>query len=157
MTLMDANEYDASRDRKRRLLILSIVIAVIVLAWAAYHLRNYSQRHAADKFFAAIQKQDYESAYGIWQNDPGWKQHQDKYQTYSYADFFRDWGPGGEWGLVKNYSIDCSFATTSGVIVQATVNQRAQHPYLWISKKDNTLSFSPTEIQCGNWFAWLTE
>jgi len=43
------------------------------------------------------------------------------------------------------------------VIVQVTVNGRAEHPYVWVQKSDKTLSFSPSEIQCGNWWAWLVE
>jgi hypothetical protein len=43
------------------------------------------------------------------------------------------------------------------VIVQVTVNQRAEHAYVWVEKSNRTLSFSPTEIQCGNWLAFLTE
>jgi len=37
------------------------------------------------------------------------------------------------------------------------VNGRAQHAYLWVKKADNSLSFSPSEVQCGNWFGWILE
>ena len=157
MTLMDAEQYDVARARRRRMWIISTVIGILILAWLAYHYRNYRERHLVDEFFAAVQKQDYESAYAIWLNDPEWKQHPQKAANYSYSEFYRDWGPGGEWGLVKNYSVNCSLATPSGVIVQVRVNGRAEHGYLWVSKSDKTLSFSPTEIQCGNWWGWLTE
>jgi hypothetical protein len=156
MTLLDAQQYDVARERRRRIWIVCIIVGVLVLAWAAYHLRNYPERHAADKFFAGLQKQDYDTAYAIWFNDPHFKEHPQKYSEYPYNDFYRDWGPGGEWGLVKNHSVDCSFATNSGVIVQVTVNRRAEHAYLYVSKADKTLSFSPTEIQCGS-LSWLTE
>lgn len=156
MTLLDAKQYDAARERRRRLCIIGIVIAILVLAWVAYHLRNYPERHAVDKFFTALERQDYDAAYGIWFNDPKFKEHPQKYANYPYSDFYRDWGPGGEWGLVKNHSVDCSLATESGVIVQVTVNQRAEHAFVYVSKADNTLSFSPTEIQCGS-LSFLTE
>jgi hypothetical protein len=119
--------------------------------------RNWPEERVVDHFFAALQRQDYESAYAIYFNDPNWRQHQQKYSQYTYADFYRDWGPGGEWGLVKSYSVDCSLSSGSGVIVQVTVNQRAEHAYMWVQKSDKTLSFSPTEIECGNWWGWLTE
>lgn len=159
MTLMDAQQVDAKRDRRRRMVITVVMILGLVLAWIAYHLRNYSQRHAVDQFFAAIQKQQYEAAYGVWFNDADWRQHSDRYAKYPYNDFYRDWGPGGEWGLVKSYSVDCSLSPSgsSGVIIQATVNDRAEHAYLWVEKSDRTMSFSPNEIQCGNWVGFLTE
>ncbi len=157
MTLMDAAQFDAARERRRRRLIIAVVILVLLGAWTAYHLRNYPHRRAVDKFFDALEAQKYEDAYGLWFNDPNWRQNLPKDSKYAYNDFYRDWGPGGEWGLIKSHSVDCSLATDSGVIVQATVNQRAQHAYLYVVKADKTLSFSPNEIQCGNWLGWLTE
>ena len=159
MTLMDAQQYDDTRARQRRTRIIALIVVVLVCAWVGYHLRNYPERTAVGKFFAAVQKQDYESAYGVWFHDPDWKQHQSKYSNYQFNDFYRDWGPGGEWGVMKSYTVDCSFSPSggSGVIVQVTVNQRAEHAYVWVQKSDRTLSFSPNEIECGNWLSWLTE
>lgn len=159
MTLMDAKQYDPTRDRKRRNVVIAAILIVLIFAWVAYHLRHYSERHAVDKFFAAVKAQKYEDAYAIWFNDSAWQQHQNKYSRYAFSDFYRDWGPGGEWGLVKDYSIDCSVSPSggSGVIVQVTVNHRAEHAYVWVEKSDHTLSFSPNEVDCGNWFGWLLE
>jgi hypothetical protein len=159
MTLMDAQQYDDTRARERKTRIIIIVLVVLLCGWVFYHLRDFPERTSVGKFFAAIQKQDYESAYAIWFHDPDWKQHQQKYANYQFNDFYRDWGPGGEWGLVKSYSVDCSLSPSagSGVIVQVTVNQRAEHAFVWVQKSDRTLSFSPSEIECGNWLSWLTE
>jgi hypothetical protein len=159
MTLLDAKQYDPTRDRRRRNIIIVAVIVVLVGAWVAYHFRNQPERSAASRFFAALQKQDYPAAYAVWFNDPNWKQHPSKYPNYQYNDFYRDWGPGGEWGLIKSYAVDCSLSpgSGSGVIVQVTVNQRAEHAFVWVQKSDKTLSFSPTEIECGNWLSWLIE
>ncbi len=35
---------------------------------------------------------------------------------------------------IKTYSVDCSLSPGSGVIVQATVNGRAEHPNVWVEK-----------------------
>jgi hypothetical protein len=159
MTLMDAQQYDDSRARRRRTRIILIALVALVAGWVLYHLRDYPERNVVGKFFAAVQKQDYESAYALWFHDPEWKQHQQKYSNYQFNDFYRDWGPGGEWGLVKSYSVDCSYSPSSGsgVIIQVTVNHRAEHAYVWVQKSDRTLSFSPNEIECGNWMSWITE
>ncbi len=157
MTLLDAKQYDFSRDRRRRNRIIIITVVLIVIAWAAFHYRNYPERRVVSKFFAALQKQDYGAAYGIWFHDPDWKQHPEKYSAYPFNEFRTDWGPGGEWGVIKDYSVDCSLSPGSGVIVQVTVNGRGEHPNVWVEKSNKTLSFSPNEIQCGNWWAWLVE
>jgi hypothetical protein len=159
MGLMDAQQYDPTRDRRRRNAIIAIVILVLIAAWVAYHFRDYPERNAVSKFFAALQSNNFETAYAVWFHDPDWKQHTNQYSTYPFNDFYRDWGPGGEWGVVKSYAVDCSLSPGegSGVIVQVTVNHRAEPAYVWVEKSNRTLSFSPNEIQCGNWWAWLTE
>ena len=154
---MDAQQYDEARGRRRTRLIIVSVIAGMFLAWVVFHLRNYPERRVADNFLSALQQKDIERAYGIWIQDPNWKQHPSKYANYSYGDFDRDWGPSGDWGIIKSHRIDCSYSSGSGVLVQATVNDRAEHTYLWIDKADKTVHFSPNEIDCGNWYGWLTE
>ena len=159
MTLLDAQTYDFARARRRKVQIITAILCVLLLAALGWWFRNWPEERVVDHFFAALQRQDFESAYGIYFNDPAWRQHQQKYHQYTYADFYRDWGPGGEWGLVKSYKVDCSLVPSggSGVIVQVTVNGRAEHAYVWAQKADGTLSFSPTEIECGNWWTWVTE
>ncbi|MBZ5570321.1 MAG: hypothetical protein LAO09_00400 [Acidobacteriia bacterium] len=157
MTLLDAQQYDPARDRRRRNRVIVLIVVIVICAWVAYHFRAYPERAAVGRFFAALQKQDYEAAYAVWFRDPDWKQHQEKYSSYPFNDFYRDWGPGGEWGLVKSYNVDCSLSPGNGVIVQVTVNSRAQHAYVWVQKSDKTLSFSPSEIECGNWWTRVTE
>ena len=157
MTLLDAEQYDLARERRHRRRIAVAVVLLLIVAWAAYHFRHYSERNAVDKFFASLQSQNYEAAYGIWFRDPDWKQHLSNYSAYPFNDFYRDWGPGGEWGLVKSFHVDCSLSPGSGVIVQVTVNARTTHAYVWVEKSNRTLSFSPNDIECGNWWTWITE
>ena len=61
MTLMDAEQYDPGRDRRRRRRIVVVIILVLIAAWVVYHYRDYPERNAANKFFAALQSQNYET------------------------------------------------------------------------------------------------
>ena len=157
MTLMDAQQYDESRDRRRRKLIMISVFAVLIIAWVLYHMRNYRERQEVAKFFVALERQDVDRAYALWMKDPNWKQHPQKYSNYSFGDFSQDWGPSGEWGIIKSYQINCSYSSGSGVIVEVTPNQRTEHANIWVDKSDKPLHFSPNEIDCGNWWGWLSE
>ncbi|HEY1262461.1 MAG TPA: hypothetical protein VGF06_03000 [Terriglobales bacterium] len=146
MTLMDAKVPDLARERRRRILLLTIVIVIVVLAGLAWGLRYWPEEHVADKFFAALQKQDYETAYGVYFHDPGWKQHPQQYAKYPYNEFYTDWGPGGEWGLIKNYKIEVAGNCPgggSGVVVQIIVNGRSERARLYIEKVDKTVSLPP--------------
>ena len=154
MTLFEAKPYDPARARKRRVQIISVVVVIIVLGLAAWHFRYWREEQQVNKFFDALQTQSFENAYGIWMNDPDWKQHPDKYARYTFNDFIKDWGPGGEWGIVKSHSIDGTavpkggnagaFVSPSGVVVVVTVNERiGDKAHIWVEKSDKTLSFSP--------------
>jgi hypothetical protein len=146
MTLLDAKEYDPARERKRRTRIITSVVLFIVLAFLGWWFRYWPEERVASHFFDALEKQQYETAYGIWMHDPQWRQHPDRYIKYPYNEFYQDWGPGGEWGLIKSYGIYAAGSPPgggSGVIVDVTVNDRAQRARVWVEKSDKTMSFSP--------------
>ena len=146
MTLMDAKHYDEAAARRKKIRILTTVSVLLVLGILAWKFRFWPEERLVDKFFAAVQRQDYETAYGLYMADPTWKQHPEQHPMYPYNEFYRDWGPGGEWGLVKSYKI---YATGecpkggSGVIVEVVVNDRAEHEQIYVQKKEKTFSPSP--------------
>ncbi len=145
-TLFEAKPYDPVRERRRRILILGIAVVVIVVGSVLWWFRYYPEERRVDKFFDALQEQKYEDAYGVWMNDPNWKQHPQQYARYKFGEFYIDWGPGGEWGLVKNHHVDDVAVPKgggTGVVVVTTVNQRAEKSCIWVEKSDKTLHFSP--------------
>ena len=155
MTLFEAQPFDPVQARKKRIRITAIVVLVLVCLILAWNFRHYPQEHLVDTFFAALQQQNYEKAYGIWNHDPDWKQHPQKYASYTFGDFMKDWGPGGQWGIIKTYHVDGSAVPkggngtsfdvgSSGIVVVVTVNERvADKSHIWVEKSDKTLGFSP--------------
>lgn len=145
-TLFDAKPYDPARERRRKILIVSLVSAVIVIASLLWWFRYWPEEHKVDQFFTALERKDFEKAYGIWMADADWKQHPQKYQKYPFGEFYLDWGPGGEWGIIKSHKVDGSATPkggSTGIVVVVTVNDRVEKAHVWVEKKDNTFSFSP--------------
>jgi len=149
MTLLDAKEYDPAKSRKRtQRIVLGITILVIVLA-LGWWFRYWPQEHIVGKFFDGLQKQDYKTAYGIWMNDPQWAQHPEQHPKYPFNEFHQDWGPGGQWGLIKTYKVYGASTCPgpgSGVVVDVIVNDRSEHAQVWVEKSDHTLSYPPCEL-----------
>lgn len=146
MTLMDAKEYDEAGARRRKIRIVTIIGTLLVLGFLAYQFRFWPEEHLVDKFFSALQRKDYETAYAIYRADPEWKQHTQQHADYPYNDFYRDWGPGGEWGLIRTYKLYASGECPhggSGVVVEVIVNDRSDHEQLYVQKKEKTFSPSP--------------
>ncbi|MGH9642184.1 MAG: hypothetical protein ACRD3Q_07130 [Terriglobales bacterium] len=146
MTLLDALPFDSARARRRKIKVGVAIALVIALAVVAWLYRNWPEERVVSHFFAALEHQQYESAYAIYFNDPNWRQHPQKYSQYTYADFYRDWGPGGEWGLIKSFRIYGSASTKGfggGVIVEVVVNDRAEHARMFVTRSDKTITVYP--------------
>ncbi len=94
MTLFEAQPYDPARARRRRSRIIVIAVVVLVLGLLAWHFRYWREERQVDRFFDALQEQKFEQAYGVWMNDPDWKQHPDKYSRYHVFRFHEGLGPG---------------------------------------------------------------
>jgi hypothetical protein len=149
MTLLDAKQYDPEKARKRRSRIVSAILIIIVLAFLGWWFRYWPQERIVGHFFQALQKQDYNKAYGIWMHDPDWQKHPQEHAKYPFNEFYRDWGPGGEWGLIKTekvYGASTCPGPSSGVVVDVIVNERSEHAQVWVEKSDKTLSFPPCEL-----------
>ena len=145
MSLLDAPPYDPAKEHRQKIKILVLIVVAIVVALLIYLNRYWPEEHAAEKFFAALQRKDYKTAYAVWMHDPHWEQHPEKYSRYTYDEYYKDWGPGGEWGIVQNYKIDGAVSPKggSGVVVVVQVNGRAEPARIWVEKADKSLSFSP--------------
>jgi len=149
MTLLDAQEYDQGKARKRTRRIVSSIVVLVIILFLGWWFRYWPEERIVGHFFDALQKQDYNTAYGIWMQDPTWQQHPQQHPKYPYGDFYRDWGLGGEWGLIKTqkvYGASTCPGPGSGVVVDVVVNDRAQHAQVWVEKSDKTLSFPPCEL-----------
>ena len=145
MALMDAKEYDPRPAEKRRKIIATAVVAVIAVSVYLYLTRYDSEKKVINNFFQAIEQKDFDKAYGIYEGDPDWKQHPEKYASYSQ----------GEYGVITTHRVDCAleppkkeFASPSGVVVVVIINNRAEPRSMWVEKKSKTVSDSPVAVAC---------
>jgi hypothetical protein len=159
MTLLDTQEPDPkiARKRKTRIIVASVLVIVVLslgpLGFVLGHgwwFSYWPKERVVGKFFDALQKQDYKTAYGIWMHDPEWQKHPERYVKYPFGDFYRDWGPGGEWGIIRTQKVfgasTCPGPGGSGIVVDVVVNDRAEHAQVWYEKSDDTLSYPPCEL-----------
>jgi len=153
MTLLDAKEFDAEKEsRKRKRLIMGVTVVVIILL-LGWWFRYWRDEHLVSNFFEALQKQDFKTAYAIWQHDPEWQQHPGNY-TYSFNEFYRDWGPGGQWGVIKTVKVNGAHpcpplgagTSGSGILVDVIVNDRVEHAQVWVERSNRTLGYPPCEL-----------
>ncbi|HUO61293.1 MAG TPA: hypothetical protein VMU24_11535 [Candidatus Acidoferrales bacterium] len=147
-TLFQAKPYDPQRERRKKIRWITAIVLILILAAIGWHFRYWQYEHRVNLFFDALQQKNYEQAYGIWMNDPNWKQHPQQYRDYTFGSFYLDWGPGGEWGLIKTHKVIGTVppptkGNSTGVIVGIIVNERAEQSHIWVEKKDKTMHPSP--------------
>lgn len=155
MALLDAKEYDP-RPARRMWRLIGVAVLIVVVGFIAWRVFRYTPyTHTINKFFDAIESKDYETAYGIYNGDPNWQQHPEKYNQYPLSQFKLDWGPSGEYGPITSHKIDCvtepeakDFHSSSGVIVVVIVNHRTNETSLWVEKGSKTITTSPFTVEC---------
>jgi len=124
---------DPVAQRRRRQLITAVAFTVMIAGYLSYEFWNYREEQQVRRFFEALQRQDFQGAYQIWQPT----------SAYSFQDFQQDWGPNGhELGKpVTQFHVTGSTSRGSGVIVRVLVNDEEKS--LWVERKDTSLSFPP--------------
>lgn len=157
MALMDAPQYDATQDvRKRNIWIAAGVLIVVLGAIACagfftghgWFYMNIPAEHRVNNFFAAVEAKDFNRAFAIWNNDDAWQQHPDKFKDYNFGHFQVDWSNSSDYGIITSHKVVCSLASGSGVAVGVDINGRVQPTFIWVQNHTHTLGFSPVEIEC---------
>ena len=158
MALMDAKEYDPRPMRRRAITAAFSVAAIILLLifwfWPTGRFHYWPEWKIGDNFFTAIEHRDFDAAYGIYNADPNWKQHPEKYNNYTLPRFMQDWGAASEFGVITSHKIDCAigppskgFKSPSGVVLFTFVNHRPDPTLLWVEKKSGSISVSPLTFE----------
>ncbi|MFZ1084151.1 MAG: hypothetical protein WAN35_04210 [Terracidiphilus sp.] len=163
MTLLDAPEFDYTRDRRRRKTLITsaaLLFVFLIAFWLAAghpvdypwywgsHLRG---RIEVNAFFKALEKNDMAAAYGVWIHDKDWQKHPDKHSGYTFERFQKDWSPqspDSDYGAIHSHRI--AAATMHGNVLQVGifVNERKSNAInLDYDPKDHTLNFSPEDVQ----------
>ena len=155
MSLMDAPAYDPRRDNRNRNLLITggvLLLLLIVLTFAGYltghgwFFSNLSTEHKVNNFFNALEAKDYSKAYGIYNNDPDWQQHPQKYSGYPLKRFTEDWTIDSPVkGPIVSHHVDISRTDGSGtfgsgIIVAVRVNGNHK-VFMYVNRSDGTMTW----------------
>ena len=155
MTLLNAPDYDDRKERLKKSLLLGSTLtlaALVVLTLAGYMMghgwffSNLPAEHKVNNFFNALEARDYGKAFAIYNNDPDWAQHPDKYKDYPLARFTEDWTTESPVKApIVSHHVDISrtdgtgyFGT--GIIVAVRVNG-GKKVFVYYLRHDGTLTY----------------
>lgn len=159
MTLLDAPKFDEIRYRRNRIILYSVVSVILVLfiAWWVVAGRpvdwpwNWNAhlfgRITINHFLDAVEQNDLEKAYGIWEHDPNWKQHPNQYSGYPFSRFQQDWSrtsPDNEYGVIQSHKIAAARVYGNVLLAAVLINGRKSGALnLTYDPKSHTLNFAP--------------
>lgn len=123
---------DLVAQRRRRLYIAASVFLVLIAGFSYYQLKNFPEELQVRRFFQALQHQEFQKAYELWQ----------PVSSYTFKDFSQDWGTNGQNWPIKQFHVTGSNERGSGVVVRVMVNDK-DFISLWVEKKNKSLSFPP--------------
>lgn len=162
MTLLNAPEYDGSRETRNRNLLVGagvlVLLAIVIglggfMAGHGWFFSNLPAEHKVSSFFSALEAKDYEKAYVLYTNDPEWQQHPDKHADYPLKRFTEDWTTESPvHGPILSHHVDISKtdgtgAFGSGIIVAVRVNGDKKI-FMWYQRSDGTLTEpAPHELE----------
>ena len=152
MTLLNAPVYNERKEKLTRNLLIGAgaTVALLVLLTVGGYLlghgwlfTNLPAEHKVSTFFAALQSKDYDKAFGIYNNDPDWKQHPDKYKDYPESRFQEDWTTEDPIrGPLLSYHVDISRTDGSkengGTIVAVRVNGNKK-VFMYVIRKSGVM------------------
>jgi len=147
------DHYGAGEERRNRIILRSIVSAVIVcvvalLGW--YLLKNHHQESVVKTFLDDVRRADYPAAYRDWGCTA------DKpCSGYSFDKFMEDWGGKGKAVSAPDpgvLGLTDSESCNTGVLLTVAVNGARQEK-LWVDRDTNegkkladTINFAPYPI-----------
>src|SRR5579864_8734649 len=148
MTIFQAKEYDPRIEKRRRIYVIAALLAAALAGFLTYRFWDWREERTVSSFLTAIEHKDYEKAYAIWNADPNWKQHPQKYSGYNFGTFELDWGPTGEYGEIRTHRIRSAITPkrSSGVVIISMINDRKQPLALWVEKGDHSITFLPPTL-----------
>ncbi len=163
MTLLDAPVYNEAKARRNQTILWSSVAAVFVLLVAGWFAsgrpvdwpwnwpNHLLGRMAANHFLEAVERNDLETAYGIWTHDKDWKQHLPQHAVYPFSRFGEDWGrtsPANEYGVISSHEIKAARMYGNTLLMAILINGRKSKALsLEYDPHDHTLSFAPPDVE----------
>jgi hypothetical protein len=135
--------YGAGAEKRgKRIKRLAIAAFVIIVAGGGLYfaLHNYFEVRQAQRFFDLLRKQDYRTAYSLWDCTGA-----QPCGSYPMERFLEDWGPKGTHADLSALKITKTRGCDQGVIVVADFG-KGQVENLWVDRGKHSLGFSPWPV-----------
>ncbi len=134
--LEDYGVTDAKREKKVKVIVITLLSVVIVSGTLYALFRDYKEELVVKRFLAAVERKDYAAAYVFWGCSK-----EAPCRDYSYEKFLEDWGPKGENTALVAGGIHESERCGTGYL--AALHSGDQDVALWVERSTGVLGYAP--------------
>ncbi len=149
MTLLDAPSYNAGRARLIRNIVIAGIVVIVLGAFGTWWFWDWPEEHRINTFLSTVESGDLRMAFTMWNNDPQWQQHPEKYIGYGFDAFQKDWGTGSDYGKIRSHKITITKTVGNGVVMGVDINGGKTPIFLRVDHKTKQIGFSPVELYTG--------
>jgi len=143
--LADYGVKDQKREKRRKLIVLSVIGLVIAGGLIWFFGRTFTEERAAKRFFSALESKDYQSAYAMWGCTD-----QTPCRDYKFDKFLEDWGPKSPYANASE--ISTTLAEPCGNSVWITIKTpKTEELGLSVDPDTKVISFTPAARCPGTW------
>jgi len=148
MTLLDAPAYNRTHAKRRRNLVIGALLVCVVAGVVVFLCWNLPAEHRVNQFFAAVEAKDMSKAFAIWNNDPDWQEHAQRYakEGYPFGRFVVDWGEAGDYGRITSHKVLHSTSYGNTTLMAVEINGRKAPLALALTKRTHAMSFPPFNL-----------
>jgi hypothetical protein len=141
MTLFDAPAHRPSRSFRSKKLLVSVFVLCGVAVIAVFLCWNVPAQHRVNRFFSAVEANDFPLAFGIWNNDPDWQEHTQRNISAGYS---------------SHKILHSTSSYGNNTLVAVEINGRATVPLVVaVARSTHSMSFPPFNLtQMTNVFGW---
>ena len=129
---------EESRGRRIKWVVLSVLAVAIVGTSSYLYFRTWAQEQTLKRFFATLDKQDFQGAYKMWCPT----ENICKYNPFD--KFEQDWGPSTPYSHGSAATVDNIDFCGDGVVFNVSY-PNAEKLVLWVERNTNIISFAPSD------------
>jgi hypothetical protein len=143
--LADYGVKDQKREKRNKLVVLTVVGLAIVVGLVWYFARTFTEERAAKQFVRLLENKDYKGAYAMWGCT-----EQTPCRDYKFDKFLEDWGPKSPYANAGDISF--ALAETCGNSIWITLKApKTEELGISVDPDTKILSFTPAARCPGKW------
>ena len=138
-------------------LVIGALLFCVAAGMVLVLCRNLPAEHRVNQFFAAVETQDFSKAFGIWNNDPDWQEHTQRYAKdgIRMAVLSSTGAESGDYGRITSHKVLHSISYGNSTLLAVEINGRKEALALAVTREHAYDEFPTFQSHADEGWPWL--